>query len=194
MIHLALFSSQWFWFAQVLLFISIWLKMIHLWIAWIFDGNIDLYNWMMLMVSSNDLLSLFVSIELQSLALYILVLFSREDLIIWSRCKILVQGVFHLHFPFWFEFNLWISWLNKFLRNKSIYVQSIFRTFNVNSWLIFILVSLSLKISGPFHMWTSMHIKDPHPLLLFFITAPVDCWCFDGSLFIPWRNNCRLKY
>ena len=34
---------------------------------------------MMLMVSSNDLLSLFVSIELQSLALYILVSFSRED-------------------------------------------------------------------------------------------------------------------
>ena len=34
---------------------------------------------MMLMVSSNDLLSLFVSIELQSLALYILVSFSKED-------------------------------------------------------------------------------------------------------------------
>ena len=34
---------------------------------------------MMLMVSSNDLLSLFVSLELQSLALYILVSFSKED-------------------------------------------------------------------------------------------------------------------
>ena len=36
---------------------------------------------MMLMVSSNDLLSLFVSIELQSLALYILVSFSKRILI-----------------------------------------------------------------------------------------------------------------
>ena len=34
---------------------------------------------MMLMVSSNDLLSLFVSLELQSLALYILVSFSKDD-------------------------------------------------------------------------------------------------------------------
>ena len=34
---------------------------------------------MMLMVSSNDLLSLFVSIELQSLALYVLVSISKED-------------------------------------------------------------------------------------------------------------------
>ena len=32
------------------------------------------------MVSANNLLSLFVSIELQSLALYILVSFSKEDL------------------------------------------------------------------------------------------------------------------
>ena len=35
---------------------------------------------MMFMVSANNLLSLFVSIELQSLALYILVSFSKEDL------------------------------------------------------------------------------------------------------------------
>ena len=34
---------------------------------------------MMLMVASNDILSLFLSMELQSLALYILVAFARED-------------------------------------------------------------------------------------------------------------------
>ena len=33
------------------------------------------------MISSNDLLSLFMSMELQSLSLYILVSFSREDFI-----------------------------------------------------------------------------------------------------------------
>ena len=36
---------------------------------------------MLLMISSNDLLSLFMSIELQSLSLYILVSFSRDDFI-----------------------------------------------------------------------------------------------------------------
>ena len=66
---------------------------------------------MMLMVSSNDLLSLFVSIELQSLALYILVSFSKEDFNSsegWR--KIFCNWKFiYVYFFIWIKSNLWIS-------------------------------------------------------------------------------------
>ena len=77
---------------------------------------------MMLMVSSNDLLSLFVSIELQSLALYILVSFSKEDFnSSEAGVKYFVIGSLSTCIFFWIKFNLWISGFNKFFRNQSIY-------------------------------------------------------------------------
>ncbi len=112
---------------------------------------------MMLMVSSNDILSLFVSIELQSLALYILVAFSKNEknsseagvkyFVIGSLSTCiflfgssLIYGTFgSTNFS---EISSLISQLNEIPLILIIGV-------------VFVLVSLSLKVSAaPFHMWT----------------------------------------
>ena len=112
---------------------------------------------MMLMVSSNDILSLFVAMELQSLSLYILVAFSRNNknsseagvkyfvLGSLSTCiflfgSSLIYGFFGTtNFT---EISNLISQIND---------MPLILIFGV----VFILVSLSLKISAaPFHMWT----------------------------------------
>ena len=109
------------------------------------------------MVSSNDLLSLFVSIELQSLALYILVSFSREDFnSSEAGVKYFVIGslstcifLFGSSLIYGLVGSTNFSEISQFMSNQySVPLMLIVG-------LIFILVSLSLKISAaPFHMWT----------------------------------------
>ena len=112
---------------------------------------------MMLMVSSNDLLSLFVSIELQSLALYILVSFSKEDFnSSEAGVKYFVIGSLSTCI-FLFGSSLIYGLVGS--TNFSEITQYMSNQYSVPIMLIvgliFILVSLSLKISAaPFHMWT----------------------------------------
>ena len=112
---------------------------------------------MMLMVSSNDLLSLFVSIELQSLALYILVSFSKEDFnSSEAGVKYFVIGslstcifLFGSSLIYGLVGSTNFSEISQFMSDQ----YSVPLLLVVG--LIFILVSLSLKISAaPFHMWT----------------------------------------
>ena len=112
---------------------------------------------MMLMVSSNDLLSLFVSLELQSLALYILVSFSKEDFnSSEAGVKYFVIGslstcifLFGASLIYGLVGSTNFSEISQFMSDQySVPLLPIVG-------LIFILVSLSLKISAaPFHMWT----------------------------------------
>ena len=131
---------------------------------------------MMLMVSSNDLLSLFVSLELQSLALYILVSFSKDDFnSSEAGVKYFVIGSLSTCI-FLFGSSLIYGIIGS--TNFSEIGQFISNQYNLPTMLIigliFILVSLSLKISAaPFHMWTpDVYQGAPSIVTAFLSTAP----------------------
>ena len=131
---------------------------------------------MMLMVSSNDLLSLFVSLELQSLALYILVSFSKDDFnSSEAGVKYFVIGSLSTCI-FLFGSSLIYGIVGS--TNFSEIGQFISDQYNLPTLLviglIFILVSLSLKISAaPFHMWTpDVYQGAPSIVTAFLSTAP----------------------
>ena len=112
---------------------------------------------MMLMVSANNFLSLFMSIELQSLTLYILVSFSRKDSFSSEAgVKYFIIGSLSTCI-FLFGTSLIYGLVGSVsFENISIFMseQLTMPTFLIVG-LIFILVSISLKISAaPFHMWT----------------------------------------
>ena len=112
---------------------------------------------MMLMVASNDILSLFLSMELQSLALYILVAFAREDRnSSEAGIKYFVLGSLSTCI---FLFGSSLIYACFGTTNFSEISGAINQLNEIPLILIigvvFILVSLSLKISAaPFHMWT----------------------------------------
>ena len=112
---------------------------------------------MLLMISSNDLLSLFMSMELQSLSLYILVSFSRDDFTSSEAgVKYFIIGSLSTCI-FLFGTSLVYGLVGSTSFNEiSIFMSNIYSTPTMLIvGLIFILVSLSLKISAaPFHMWT----------------------------------------
>ncbi len=112
---------------------------------------------MMLMVSANDLLSLFLSIELQSLALYILVSFDRKNIFSSEAgVKYFVIGSLSTCI---FLFGCSLIYGSFGTTNFSEIADLISQLSEIPLLLIigvvFILVSLSLKVSAaPFHMWT----------------------------------------
>jgi len=112
---------------------------------------------MLLMISSNDLLSLFMSIELQSLSLYILVSFSRDDFISSEAgVKYFIIGSLSTCI-FLFGTSLIYGLVGSTSFNEiNLFITDLYSTPTMLIvGLIFILVSLSLKISAaPFHMWT----------------------------------------
>ena len=112
---------------------------------------------MMFMVSSNDLLSLFLSMEIQSLALYILVAFSKEEInSSEAGVKYFVIGsistcIFLLGTSLIYGF----FGTTNFLEISKLLSQSKEISLLIIIGVVFILVSLSLKVSAaPFHMWT----------------------------------------
>ncbi len=112
---------------------------------------------MLLMISSNDLLSLFMSMELQSLSLYILVSFSRDDFTSSEAgVKYFIIGSLSTCI-FLFGTSLVYGLVGSTSFNEiSVFMSNLYATPTMLIvGLIFILVSLSLKISAaPFHMWT----------------------------------------
>ena len=131
---------------------------------------------MLLMVSANNLLSLFVSIELQSLGLYVLVSFSKEDLnSSEAGVKYFVIGslstcifLFGSSLIYGLVGSTDFSIISNYMSDQ----PSIPMVLIVG--LIFILVSISLKISAaPFHMWTpDVYQGAPTIVTAFISTAP----------------------
>ena len=131
---------------------------------------------MLLMVSANNLLSLFVSIELQSLGLYVLVSFSKEDLnSSEAGVKYFVIGslstcifLFGSSLIYGLVGSTDFSIISNYMSDQ----PSIPMVLIVG--LIFILVSISLKISAaPFHMWTlDVYQGAPTIVTAFLSTAP----------------------
>lgn len=130
---------------------------------------------MMLMVSANDLMSLYIGLELQSLSLYVLAAIKRDDArSTEAGLKYFVLGALSsgmllygasLLYGFTGHTNL-----QEIVQVIAIEGRSIGLIFG----LVFLLAGVAFKISAvPFHMWTpDVYEGAPTPVTAFFATAP----------------------
>jgi len=146
---------------------------------------------MMVMISSNDLMVFYMGLELQSLALYVLATFNRDQLksseaglkyFVLSALSsgLLLYGCSLIYgFSGSTNFNIISSQLN-----SNEYVL----TFGI----VFILVGLAFKISAvPFHMWApDVYEGSPTSVTLFFTMVPkiAALTVFIRFLYVPFLN------
>ncbi|KKB10329.1 NADH:ubiquinone oxidoreductase subunit N [Devosia chinhatensis] len=130
---------------------------------------------MMVMVSANDLMSLYVGLELQSLALYVMAAIKRDD----SRAteaglKYFVLGalssgmlLYGASLVYGFTGHTNLSEIVIAISNEGRSVGLIFG-------MVFLLAGVAFKISAvPFHMWTpDVYEGAPTPVTAFFAMAP----------------------
>ena len=131
---------------------------------------------MMIMVSANNFLALYVGLELQSLALYVLAAFNRNSLrSSEAGIKYFVLGalssgllLFGISLVYGFTGTIDFDVLKGFFSEA----ESI--DFGVTFGLVFILASLAFKVSAvPFHMWTpDVYQGAPTSTTAFFAMVP----------------------
>jgi NADH-quinone oxidoreductase subunit N len=131
---------------------------------------------MMLMVSASDLLSLYVGLELQSLALYVLAAFRRDDAkSSESGLKYFVLGslssgllLYGISLVYGFAGTTDFTSLSLGLRHNGADAQGVI------VGMVFICAALAFKVSGvPFHMWApDVYEGAPTPVTAFFASAP----------------------
>ncbi len=157
---------------------------------------------MMVMISANDLLSLYVGFELQSLALYVVAAFQRDSLrSSEAGLKYFVLGALSSGMMLY-----GISMVYGFAGSTSFdtLAQSLGATGGSSIGLIigivFVIVGLAFKVSAvPFHMWTpDVYEGAPTPVTAFFSVAPkiaamalfvrVMISPFGGELVEQWRQ------
>lgn len=130
---------------------------------------------MVLMISAHDLLSLYVGLELQSLALYVLAAFQRDSVkASEAGLKYFVLGalssgllLYGMSLLYGFSGGLGFDHLAQtFMAGKP--------GMGVTIGLVFVLSGLAFKISAvPFHMWTpDVYEGAPTPVAAFFSLAP----------------------
>lgn len=130
---------------------------------------------MMLMVSAHNLLALYMGLELQSLALYVLAAFNRDDAkSSEAGMKYFVLGalssgllLFGSSLLYGMSGTLDFDGLQKFFAAGKPPLEAI-------TALVFVLAALAFKVSAvPFHMWTpDVYEGAPTPVTAFFATAP----------------------
>ncbi len=146
---------------------------------------------MMLMISSNDLIVFYMGLELQSLALYVLATFNRDEIksseaglkyFVLSALSsgLLLYGCSLIYgFTGSTNFNVIATQLNS---------DQYALTFGI----VFILVGLAFKISAvPFHMWApDVYEGSPTSVTLFFTMVPkiAALTVFIRFLYIPFLN------
>ncbi|MBD1153349.1 NADH-quinone oxidoreductase subunit NuoN [Pelagibacterales bacterium SAG-MED24] len=146
---------------------------------------------MMIMISSNDLIVFYMGLELQSLALYVLATFNRDQLksseaglkyFVLSALSsgLLLYGCSLIYgFTGSTNFNLIADQLN---------ADKYALTFGI----VFILVGLAFKISAvPFHMWApDVYEGSPTSVTLFFTMVPkiAALTVFIRFLYVPFLN------
>ena len=146
---------------------------------------------MMIMISSNDLIVFYMGLELQSLALYVLATFNRDQLksseaglkyFVLSALSsgLLLYGCSLIYgFTGSTNFNVIAAQLN---------VEEYALTFGI----VFILVGLAFKISAvPFHMWApDVYEGSPTSVTLFFTMVPkiAALAVFIRFLYVPFLN------
>ncbi len=131
---------------------------------------------MCMMVSANDLLSLYVGLELQSLAAYVLAAFNRSE----SRSSeaglkyfvlgALASGILLYGISLVYGF----TGTTNFTALHGLVHGGAARNIGVLVGLVFILSGLAFKVSAvPFHMWTpDVYEGAPTPVAAFFAAAP----------------------
>ncbi len=143
---------------------------------------------MMIMISSNDLMVFYMGLELQSLALYVLATFNRDQLksseaglkyFVLSALSsgLLLYGCSLIYgFTGSTNFNVIASQLNS-------------NEYALTFGIVFILVGLAFKISAvPFHMWApDVYEGSPTSVTLFFTMVPkiAALTVFIRFLFVP---------
>ena len=130
---------------------------------------------MMLMVSANNMLALYMGLELQSLALYVVAAFNRENLkSTEAGLKYFVLGalssgmlLYGISLVYGFTGQIGFAEIATALTGTE-------RQMGLLFGLVFILAGLSFKISAvPFHMWTpDVYEGAPTPVTAFFAAAP----------------------
>ena len=130
---------------------------------------------MMIMVSSNDLMTLYIGLELQSLALYVVAAMKREDAkateagIKYFVLGSLSSGMLLYGASLVYGFT-GTTQLDQIVLQVSADDRSIGLIFGV----VFLLAGIAFKISAvPFHMWTpDVYEGAPTPVTAFFAAAP----------------------
>ena len=146
---------------------------------------------MMIMISSNDLIVFYMGLELQSLALYVLATFNRDQLksseaglkyFVLSALSsgLLLYGCSLIYgFTGSTNFNLIAEQLNT-------------EEYAITFGIVFILVGLAFKISAvPFHMWApDVYEGSPTSVTLFFTMVPkiAALTVFIRFLYVPFLN------
>jgi NADH-quinone oxidoreductase subunit N len=130
---------------------------------------------MMLMVSANNFLTLYLGLELQSLALYVLASIHRDNVksseagLKYFVLGSLASGIFLFGCSFIYGFSGTTSFetLNALYQNSEL-------PLGVLIGLVFVLVAFCFKASAaPFHMWTpDVYEGAPVPVTAFFTVAP----------------------
>ena len=146
---------------------------------------------MMVMISSNDLILFYVGLELQSLALYVLASFNRDNLsssesgLKYFVLSALSSGLLLYGCSLIYGFS---GSTNFFVISENLTQDDYVLTFGI----VFIIVGLAFKISAvPFHMWApDVYEGSPTTVTLFFTIVPkiAALTVFIRFLYVPFLN------
>ncbi len=146
---------------------------------------------MMVMISSNDLIVFYLGLELQSLALYVLASFSRDNVLSsesglkYFVLSALSSGLLLYGCSLVYGFSNSTNFI--YIADSSLNVE-----YGVIFGLVFIIVGLAFKISAvPFHMWApDVYEGSPTAVTLFFAALPkvAALTVFIRFLYIPFVN------
>jgi NADH-quinone oxidoreductase subunit N len=131
---------------------------------------------MMIMASASNLMTLYLGLELQSLALYVLAAFARDELrsseagLKYFVLSSLASGLllYGISLVYGFSGTMDLASLHELLLVPSS------ASAGLVVGIVFVLVGLAFKVSAvPFHMWTpDVYEGAPTPVTVFFATAP----------------------
>ena len=146
---------------------------------------------MMVMISSNDLIVFYMGLELQSLALYVLASFNRDNLLSTeSGLKYFVLSALSSGLLL-YGCSL-IYGFTETTNFNEIYNNSIDVRYGLIFGVVFILVGLAFKISAvPFHMWApDVYQGSPTSITIFFAILPkiAALTIFIRILYVPFAN------
>ncbi len=146
---------------------------------------------MMVMISSNDLIVFYLGLELQSLALYVLASFNRDNILSsesglkYFVLSALSSGLLLYGCSLVYGFSGSTNFIN-------INISSVNSDYGVIFGLVFIIVGLAFKITAvPFHMWApDVYQGSPTSVTLFFAALPkvAALTVIIRFLFIPFAN------